>query len=342
LEEANLQRKSNLDKISSEMAKSRRRLNRRHIRSKRKHDNPLALDGLFDALVNDSYRPKSPPILYHYTDWSGARGILRGQHFWETAHDCTNDEAEIKSAHSVIVEVAKTLRATATGAAAHVLDLFIDSYPRLQLDKMKTIYLSCFSLARDDERQWKKYADDGRGLCLGMRVLKEPAPNPMDRASALIQVDYSEDSWRNHLMTNFTKVCDLLSRAINTRRTLELGSSALYRISAFASIMAKQPQWLAEQEVRHVTFFRDDAKTKPKERKRGDKNIRYLDDVELRMKGKDLAFAEIIIGPNQDTTESQSRLTVLLAEAGYQVGMFEYPTITASQVQPWKQKAAAQ
>lgn len=106
--------------------------------------------------------------------------------------------------------------------------------------------------------------------------------------------------------------------------------------------MAKQPQWSAEKEVRHVTFFRDDAKARPKERKRGDKIIRYLDDVELRVHGKKLSFAEIIIGPNQDSMESQSRLTALLSEAGYNVGTPDYPAITASQVQPWQQKAATQ
>ena len=304
--------------------------------------NPLELDGLFDSLVNESYRPESPPVLYHYTDWAGAKGILCGQHFLETAHACTNDEAEIKSAHSVIVEVAESLRTKAAGVTARVLDLFIRTYPRLSLDQMKTVYLSCFSLARDDEGQWKNYADDGRGLCLAVRILKEPSPNPKDRASALIQVDYSEESWRNYLTTNFTKVCDLLSRAVNSNRNVELGSSALYRISAFTSIMAKKPQWSREKEVRHVTFLRDEASARPKERKRGDKTIRYLDDVELRVGGKQLAFAEIIIGPNQDIPETQSRLTVLLEEAGYKVGTFEYPAITTSNVQPWKQKAVGQ
>jgi hypothetical protein len=297
---------------------------------------------LFDVLVNESYRPKAPDLLYHYTDWGGARGILCNQHFWETAHDCTNDEAEIKSAHSVIIEVAKSLRRTAEGATARVLDLFIDSYPRLRLDKLKTVYLSCFTLGRDDQQQWEKYADDGRGLCLGLRVLNEPSPNPKDRASALIQMDYSEDSWRNHLTTNFENVCALLSRAVNSRRTLELGSSALYRIAAFASIMAKQPQWSAEREFRHVTFLRNGANIQPNKRKRGDKTIHYLDDVELRVGGKQLAFAEIIIGPNQGIAEAQTRLTALLAEAGYQAGSLEYPRISPSEVQHWKKKAEAQ
>lgn len=316
------------------MAKSRKRLARRHVRSKRKHLNPLALDGLFDVHVENSYRAKAPDVLYHYTDWAGAKGILQGQHFWETAHDCTNDEAELVSAHSVVVEVAETLRKTATGPAARALDLFLDSYPRLQVNKLKTIYLACFTSARDDKEQWRKYADDGRGLCLGLRILNEPAPRPNDTASALIQVDYSADSWRDHLTNNFQKVCALLSRAVDSKRNIELGSSALYRIAAFASIMAKQAKWSVEREFRHATLIRDGASIRPKERKRGEKTIRYLDDVELRAGGRQLAFAEIMVGPNQDAAEAQTRITALLEEAGYKPGAFEYPAIAVSQI-PW-------
>jgi hypothetical protein len=96
--------------------------------------------------------------------------------------------------------------------------------------------------------------------------------------------------------------------------------------------MAKKPQWSQEREVRHVTFLRDEASARPKERKPGDKVIRYLDDVELRVGDKQLAFAEIIIGPNQDFPEAQQRVRTILEEAGYKAGAFEYPEITASNV----------
>lgn len=317
------------------MARSRRRLTRRHVRSRRKHVNLLAIDGLFDVLVNESYRPKTPEVLYHYTDWSAARGILCGQHFWETAHDCTNDEAELVSAHSLIIEVAETLRKTAAGAAASSLDLFLTGYPRLQVNKLKTIYLACFTVARDDKDQWRKYADDGRGLCLGLRILNETPPKPSKTGSALIEVDYSEESWRSHLTTNFEKVCSLLSRTVNSKHSVELGSSAFYRIAAFASIMAKQAKWAGEREFRHVTLVRDGADIRPKERNRGEKVIRYLDDVELRGGGKQLAFAEILIGPNQDPTEAEIRLAALLAEANYKPRSPEYPAIAVSQIQGW-------
>jgi hypothetical protein len=41
---------------------------------------------------------------------------------------------------------------------------------------MKTVYLSCFSLAKDDKGQWENYADGGQGLCMAVRILKEPSP----------------------------------------------------------------------------------------------------------------------------------------------------------------------
>jgi hypothetical protein len=176
---------------------------------------------------------------------------------------------------------------------------------------------------------------NGRGFCLGLRILNEPVPTPRNTGSALIEVDYSEESWRCHLMANFEKVCSLLSRAVKSKRSLELGSSALYRIAAFASIMAKQAKWAIEREFRHITLIRDGADMQPKERRRGDKIIRYLYDVDLRVAGKQLAFAEIIIGPNQDTEAARVRVSALLEEAGYEPSSAEYPEIAVSQIRGW-------
>ncbi len=132
---------------------------RKRPRKKRRSRNPLAVDRMFDGVVNDAFKVAAPKILYHYTSWSGAEGILRSQTFWATAHDCTNDEAELKSADAIVMEVARELRRNAKGAASTVLDLFLDGYPRLQITQLRTVYLTCFSVARDDKEQWRKYAD---------------------------------------------------------------------------------------------------------------------------------------------------------------------------------------
>ena len=119
------------------MPKSRKR-----IRPKRRRRepgvNPLALDRMFDAVVNDTFRVDVPKVLYHYTTWAGAQGIITSQRFWATAHDCTNDEAELVSADEIIVQVARELRTKARGAVAKVLDLFLDGYPEQQVTKVMT------------------------------------------------------------------------------------------------------------------------------------------------------------------------------------------------------------
>lgn len=201
---------------------------------------------------------------------------------------------------------------------------------------MKTIYLACFSLHKDDREQWRKYADNGCGLCLGVRILNEPIPTPDDTGSALIQVDYSEESWRNQLTSDFEEICAQLSRARYSKHNMGLGSSALFRIAAFASIRAKQPKWAVEREIRHATLIRDGAIIRPKERIRDGKTIRYLDDIELRTAGKKLAFAEIIIGPNQNAEEAKVRLGALFEEAGYKQGMLKYPEVTISEIRDWE------
>lgn len=291
---------------------------------------------MFDGVVNDAFKVAAPKILYHYTSWSGAEGILRSQTFWATAHDCTNDEAELKSADVAVMEVARELRRDTRGAASTILDLFLDGYPKLQITHLRTVYLTCFSVARDDKEQWRKYADEGRGLCLGIRLLDEQPAEETDRATKILAVDYSESSWSALLSERFRNVCEVMQRpgVLPIRKNFELGLNALYRFAAFAAIMAKQEKWSVEQEYRRVTIVYREADVQPKVRISGGKVVRYLTSA-VRANGRKIALAEIIIGPNQDAEEARQRLNRLLADMGYEVGQMEYPEITASKVVPW-------
>jgi hypothetical protein len=313
------------------MPKSRKR-NPKHRKSKRR-SNPLALAGLFEGLVEQAYSGSMPDVLYHYTTMKGAEGILSSRRFWASTHECTNDNAELVSADSVIKEVGQTLRKTATGTAAAVLDLFLDRYERLHVTQVMNVCLACFSLAKDDRDQWVKYGADGRGVCLGIRVLNEPGPQIYP--SRLVAVDYSESSWRETLKANFEPICSVLGRAKNSRENRELGVSALSRIAAFASIMAKQEQWAGEKEVRYVTLIVDEnTASQIKEREIAGEKRRYLE-VPVRAEGKRISLAEVIIGPNQDPETARVWLTALLMTTGYEPRNDEYPTITISTLPPW-------
>ena len=297
---------------------------------------------MFDKPVNDTIAippDKMPKTLYHYTTWAGAQGIISSQKFWATAHNCTNDRAELVAADEIIIKTARDLRRNAVYPAAGVLDLFLENYASEQVTLVIPVYLTCFSILRDNREQWRRYGEAGRGICLGVRILNETKAQVPELGDGLVRVDYSEVSWREKIKVNMGKVCSLLSYRYASMTHKKLALSALYRIAAFASIMAKQPVWEAEMEFRHVTIVHPNIQVEPKEREAGGRTIRYLP-VSLRDSGKQIVFAEIITGPNQNVEVARERLNYVLSQAGYGLGDLEYPEIVASEVTPWESPEA--
>lgn len=292
----------------------------------------VAVEHLLDQVVEHSFQITPPAVVYHYTDWNGAAGILKSQEFWSTAHVCTNDPAEIVTADAAIVDVAKTMQQRSQDGIAELLTLFVESYPKLQIGQMTAIYLSCFSLARDDRGQWCRYADGGAGVCLGVRVLSEPGPPSahIGVGSFLVDVDYTEDAWRTRVAESFEAVLAVMRRddVPFSRPNVEQALSALHRIAAMASIRAKTPEWASEQELRHVTIAHPDASLAPKERQSRGHTVRYLP-VVVRADNKRIALGEVLIGPNQDGQAGCKQMQQLLDDAAYKVGDFEYPAAIA-------------
>jgi len=291
----------------------------------------LAVDKMYDRVVSDGYDKSAPPTVYHYTSWDAASGILRSQRFWATAHKCTNDPAELKSADAIILEVAaEVLEGQKNVLAREALRLFIKGFGDLDMKvgSLRTVCLVCFSASRDDAEQWRRYGDNGKGLMLGIRVVNEPAPR--DYTAAIIKVDYDQRSWRDTITKSFHDICNLLSgaRALPSETNLELALNALHRIAAHASIQAKTREWALEQEYRRVVLLRDPSKLQKRlSATRGE--IQYLPTL-VREEGKRIFLEEIAIGPNQNTKDAREKLERLLAECGYAPGMPEYPRITIS------------
>jgi hypothetical protein len=315
------------------MPKSRKRSNQKRRGFQRTQKRLLDIADFFDQLVRERVQISPYPALYHYTSLASALAILESQRFWSTAHDCTNDPAELVTANSIVVDEARRLREIYTsGTPAKVLDAFIEHYPSSAISLKRTIFLSCFSIPRDEPHQWNEYGDFGRGICLGIRVLEEPGPTNPDTVSALVEVDYSEGALRDWLAETFDQICSVLAKGAFSRHNCEEGLSAFYRIAAFASIRAKHAEWKSEQEVRHVTFARRETDVKPHERiSAAGEIIRYLP-VSLRAGRKIIALDEIIIGPNCVSPGVREQLEILLAEKGYTAASVEYPRITSSKV----------
>jgi hypothetical protein len=312
------------------LPKSRKHLQRRGKRRKRKTPPKPTIGKFFEQTISRSNRPSPHQVLYHYTDVEGALGILRSQQFWSTAHDCTNDDEELISATPTVITVAEECRSHAKGPSQTVLDFFLERYPNSMISQIRTVYLTCFSTKRDDPSQWKEYGHDGSGICLGIRVIEEDAPTFPDRASVMLEVDYSEASLHKWLKEIFEKFCSVLASARETKSNYLEGLSAFYRVAAYASIKAKREKWEDEHEVRLATLASGERPLVDRERMGQDgKVIRYLP-VSVRAADKLIALDEIIIGSNQDTDRAQQEVETVLAVKGYTPGSVEYPRITVA------------
>lgn len=278
------------------------------------------LDRRLDRVVGASFRQTPPGTLYHYTSWRGAEGILRNQLFWATAHDCTNDPAELKTADEIVLRVAENLKHELTGVCSDLLRLLIEGLPKTNVATVARIYLACFSAARDKPSQWTKYGDNGAGVCLAFPTLSEPPPKDgFDRA--IVRVRYGEPEVEAAVERSIRLVCEELNRSLRQgvprdNDTALHPLNALYRISGIAALAAKKPAWAAEEEWRIAAVVKP-AADNPLKRTRDDgQEVSYIE-LPLRDRGRHLELAEIIVGPNQDEQEGRARAAALLERCGY-------------------------
>lgn len=311
------------------MPKSRGRFGRNR-RPKRKFDIRTAVSEFFESIGVSPEKDLRYPVLYHYTSTYAALKILESQKFWATAHDCTNDKGELVSASAAVFEVAQAWRENVSGLAARALDIFLRDYDREAIAKIRTAYLACSSIARDDENQWRRYGANGKGVCLGVRVINEPGPKNAKVFSRLLEVVYSEEAMRTWFSDALGRTCLALAKYPSTGHNIRCVLASINGLAAFASLTTKTPEWSSEREVRHVTMDRLESGVSPEIRKSADgKEIRYLP-VSLRSGGKLIALDEIIIGANQDFEEVRRQFEVVLASKGYFEGSVEYPRFTVS------------
>jgi hypothetical protein len=111
----------------------------------------------------------SQPTIFHYTDIQGALGILETGTLWFTERAHLNDPIEIQ--HGLRI---------GHGLFEHAASLRSAGIPREAASHLKsehdfglaTYGFWIFSLSFDgnDLAQWRAYADDGRGVCLGFSV----------------------------------------------------------------------------------------------------------------------------------------------------------------------------
>lgn len=153
-------------------------------------------DEVSQILMTDVY-PPAPKILYHYTNASAAISILQNKSIWASDTRFMNDSSELEHARSLALNSIKLIKdnlpkSEAQESEVMYLDRILESLPKYDPEQ---VFVCCFSSKSNILSQWRNYAQDGEGYCIGFdaeilnRCLSE---HYLKHVSALTPVLYEE------------------------------------------------------------------------------------------------------------------------------------------------------
>jgi hypothetical protein len=284
------------------------------------------IDSKFSKLFPSSIGSKL--VVYHYCDINAAISIIQNRSFWASNFRYLNDQTEGRWYDKVNSEVFEEFERKGFPREIRKRFELISNLKNKQneLHTRMDGYLVCFSNAPDVLSQWRAYADDGRGLAIGIDVGEiENLKRRVWRNSnyAFVKVEYNAKIQRkriSHLLSIFLKE---ISRGMAefTARDWETLSFKLYAEMEQFRYEFKNPAFEEEKEYRFV---------------RGvfpfDKNLDSLDGVLFRksqigllpyeiLKFENSIFPirEIWIGPKCKQEETQLGLKMMLKKYGFDV-----------------------
>jgi hypothetical protein len=108
-----------------------------------------------------------PPILYHYTNDIGLRGVLETGTLWLTDMFNLNDPSELSHGISHLVGILNSNAVDGPFEAKNFAQRFDQYLKHGGQRRFAHYFVGSFTEAGDDLGQWRAYADNGRGYALG-------------------------------------------------------------------------------------------------------------------------------------------------------------------------------
>ena len=251
-----------------------------------------------------------PPLMHHYTDDVGLRGILDSGKLWVTDIFYLNDPSELKYGVSIATET--LARIAAGGPPEHRLFAHdFRQYEDRAAERVAHYFVCSFSKLPNDLGQWRAYANNGRGYSIGFdgplledafcKIGGQPIPERMS-----FPVSYDENRLRaictrfaNRVLplalpatgtTHPRSVIDSYNRALRVSLALQVYRTALF---------FKHHGYASEQEYRLMQVNPiNNPPTGLSFRNRPNELLRYLEfDWKTLAAG---SLKQIIIGPGND------------------------------------------
>jgi hypothetical protein len=111
-------------------------------------------------------------VLYHYTDLKGLQGIVKERSIWLGHASSFNDPNEIQFGQNVILGVLSDMIAREgslhTRQFLQQLRICVDSFWSKETGpNYQHVFVACFSESENSLSQWRAYANQGGGYCVG-------------------------------------------------------------------------------------------------------------------------------------------------------------------------------
>ena len=245
-----------------------------------------------------------PPVIYHYTDDSGLRGIIQSGRLWLSDVFSMNDPSELNHGFCIFLDILKA------NAVSHDAQLFVKRLlsfrNRIGIEKSGNYFTCSLSKACNDLGQWRAYADNGRGYVLGFGTTQlEVAFTQAGKAgfAETTSLVYDDARLKQIHSEIAGKLFQFLSLPCATPSDLADWYTQLTLKAMEAGLHFKHPAYVNEQEYR---FLEVHPIEKPvpdlKFRSRPYSLVRYRE-FDWRTSAPN-ALQQVIIGPAADRQKS--------------------------------------
>lgn len=276
------------------------------------------------ATERDTADKPTEPV-FHYTNWSGFRGILESQSFWLHSIFDMNDESKLDYglgiAHDLLAKrnIAAIMADDELGIAFLGPQLSPELVP---LIKKRFNYYSMSFGERDDADQWLTYGDKHRGVAIGVapKIFANVSPQgaPPEAHVYVAKVLYGPSECIDRHREAIDVTFDILEVA-RQRGLVKTQAAGLAFIKAMAvcmdvsliwnSITTKSEGWRHERELRMLAMNDLENPHLPI-RCREDGRSYVAIPIPLRRRG---TIAEIMVGADADTGVEDAVAKLLLS-----------------------------
>lgn len=288
----------------------------------RKYENQAT--AILTEFVQKIEAAKPPPMLYHYTNEMGFKGIMESGTLRFSDIFDMNDPSELRHGLTAAINVLKSRAA----ASRPEVETFASCLERFDVDAgieaAGHFFICCFSGDGDDLNQWRAYADNGCGFALGFdtKSLEEAFCNRKGKPisnNSTFPITYDD----KELTRIQTKLADLVDPLISLPRTTEVRDDALHAymrdllvyhaVNVIRCIMFfKHEGYRHENEYRFQQLFRYDRPAPDVKFKDPTNSLRRFREFRWR-NSIGTALKQIVIGPAADRTKTTQVVNDCLA-----------------------------